>query len=927
MGQRAGMYIKTRKFLLKPKAMPKLQTLPLSLQRLIQRTQQQCRTDLAFCERCLTDTAFIQQTVLAPAAQQLSPPQLTQGIQAIQTVANNQFFHELYPRQFLQLYLRMGPLFDQLRQESPDAFQETSLKAIKANILNAKTPWLQEWKDYQVKAKELAPTASVWAPFRTFAVAEEEYSFRSRTLWAAVINQYFAYRNNIIRDATLQLLSSYLIDSSIVRRTELIHFFQTDVFSRDLIRSLFQRLTKDLTAQFSGWEGVRPTWALFLNELRQIRNQVCEALSDEQLYAALQTYLEPSTRKTSAQRIVESFQAEAMKQEKTLPAYLVDVLMRKVKYRLRQQVKIVWDRYFRQQRKPQPLTGIKRFIYDFLTQFVQTLPDYAQYTHRQLWEMLQDPHSRQNRLIHQLEKARPLFEALIEQIDFPQVAHQSIEAMIETAYVMTSTGSNTKIVIPHKQKVFRAIHRATPLRTFQLAPQGDPTLADRAVLQTCLEEFLQGRLQRRTEELIRPTLVEPLLGTLQEVLANPTHFKNRPPEFHSPGISLAIADKQMYDLDLSKHEFKLVLATPPKALRTHTTWFTFTIQDTVKPHARKRQKSPRLAAFLDNGWTAKNPTLAYRGSQLYLHIPFAKDDPPKAPAKLPVGKRPKEVEEIVIGVDLNVGTYAAVSVMHTHSRYQLTPTGQITRQVIREKSQELAHYYINDVEALDVKFNPATGTFNNGQQTRTGFVKRKSTYRRGKGKLRWLRKHIRRTQAQVNQVNRVQPTTYETLPVYHVASRQLSLLWDKANHILLTVAQSVGAKLRDITCYYTAQYPHLPIRVQVEDLRWSQHGARHQVGSYLAHNQILFFHSQIQNRLAHLLREQAISVWRVNPRGTSQHCAYCGYKGQRRKTSVFTCTSPTHRTPQGKRYTCNADLNAARNIAALPPRSQWPLQT
>ncbi|MFQ5981411.1 MAG: zinc ribbon domain-containing protein [Candidatus Heimdallarchaeota archaeon] len=870
--------------------------------------------------------SFTKQTVLATDAQQLSPQQLTQGIQAIQTVAKNQFFHEFYPQQFLQLYTRMGPLFEQLRQESPEAFQETSLKAIKANILNAKTPWLQERKKQQVKDKKLSATASLWAPFRAFAIAEEEYSFRSRTLWAAVINQYFASRNNVIRDATLQLLIGYLADRSIVKQTDLVHFFQADVFSRELVRTLFPRLQNELAMQFPNWEGVRPTWALFLNELRQIRNQVCEVLSDERIYAAFQTYLEPSTRKIYAQTIVESFKADAKKREKPLPAYLVDMLMRKLKYRLRQQVRIVWNRYFRQQRNPQALMGVKRFIYEFLTQFVESIPNYAQYTHRQLWELLQDPHSKQNRLVQQLETTRPLFEALIQQINFHQVAHQSIKAVIETAYVMTGTGSDAKIVIPHKPKVFRAIHRATPLRTFQVAPQGEPTLEDKALLHTCLIEFLQGRFQRRVEELIRPALVEELLGTLQEVLTNPTHFKNRPPEFHNPGISLAIADKQMYDLNLAQQEFKLVFAAPPKKLRPYASWFAFTIQDTVKPHVRKRHKQPRLANFLDNGWTAQNPTLVYRGGQLYLHIPFAKDDTPKAPAKLPVGKRPKELEEIIIGVDLNVGTYAVVSVMHTHSCYQLTSTSQITRQFIPEKSQELAHYYLSDVEALDVKFDPTTGTFNNGQQTPNGFVKRKSTYQRGKGKLRFLRMNIRQTQAQVNQLKRVQPTAYETLPAYHSASHQLSLLWDKVNHLLLTVAQSVAAKLRDITCYYAAQYPHLPIRVQVEDLRWSQHGARHQVGSYLAHNQILFFHSQIQYRLAHLLREQEVGLWRVNPRETSQRCAYCGHKGQRRKKSVFICTNPSHHTPQGKRYTCNADLNAARNIAALPPQSQWPIQ-
>ncbi|MHA2497475.1 MAG: hypothetical protein ACXAEI_18540, partial [Candidatus Hodarchaeales archaeon] len=713
----ANTYIKTRKFLLKPKAGPKLTTFPRTLQRVIQLAQQRCRSDPAYCVQCLTDDSFVRQMVLASKANQLTSEQLTHGIQAIQAMAKNHLFHELYPQQFLQLYPRMGALFEQLSQENPDAFQATSLTQIKATILNSNDPWLQEHKKDQVQSKKLSAKTSLWAPFRAFTIAEEEFTFRSRTLWAAAINQYFAYRNNLIRDATLHLLIGYLTDSTIVSRNDLVHFFQAELFSRGLVQSLFQRLTKDLAKQFHGWEGVHPTWALYQNELRQIRNRVCESLDDDLIATTLQTYLETSTRKTYTQTILASFKAEAEKRGKSLPEYLVDGLMRKLKHPLRQQFRTVWDRYFRLRANPQSLTGVKRFAYDFLSQFVQTIPNYAQYTHNQIWKILRDPHRKQNCLIQQLEKTRPLFEDLIDQMDFRQVAHQSIKAIIEKAYVMTSTGSTSKLVIPHKSKVFRAIHRATPLRTFQVAPHGEPTSQDKGSLQTCLEEFLQGRFQRRAEELIRPALVEHLLTALQEALTNPNNFKNRRPIFQNPGISLAIADKQMYALDLPNHEFKLVLATPPKALKSYTTWFTFAIQDTVKRHAQKCQKQSRIATFLANGWTAQNPALVYRTGQFYLHIPFAKEAPPKVPAKLVVGKRPQEVEEIAIGVDLNVGTYAVVSVMQTSSRYQLTPTGQIDRQLVPGKTQELAHYYISDVEAVDVKFNPTTGTFNNGRQT------------------------------------------------------------------------------------------------------------------------------------------------------------------------------------------------------------------
>ncbi|MHA2495859.1 MAG: hypothetical protein ACXAEI_10240, partial [Candidatus Hodarchaeales archaeon] len=431
MARRANTYIKTRKFLLKPKAGPKLTTFPRTLQRIIQLAQQKWRSDPAYCVQCLTDEAFVQQMVLASKANQLTSEQLTHGIQAIQGMARKHLFHELYPQQFLQLYARMGALFEQLSQENPDAFQATSLPQIKASILNANDPWLQEQKNQQVQSKNLSAKTSLWAPFRAFTFTDEEFTFRSRTLWAAAINQYFAYRNNLIRDATLHLLTGYLTNSTIVSRKELIHFFQTECFSRNLVQSLFQRLTKDLTDQFPGWEGVHPTWALYLNALRQIRNRACESLDNTLIASTLQTYLETASRKIYTQAILTSFKAEAEKRGKALPEYWVDGLMRKLKRPLRQQFKSVWDHFFRQRANPQSLTGVKRFIYEFLTQFVQTIPNYPQYTHNQIWEILQAPHRKQNCLIQQLEKTRPLFEDLIDQINFRQVAHQSIKAIIE----------------------------------------------------------------------------------------------------------------------------------------------------------------------------------------------------------------------------------------------------------------------------------------------------------------------------------------------------------------------------------------------------------------------------------------------------------------------------------------------------------------
>jgi putative transposase len=51
-------------------------------------------------------------------------------------------------------------------------------------------------------------------------------------------------------------------------------------------------------------------------------------------------------------------------------------------------------------------------------------------------------------------------------------------------------------------------------------------------------------------------------------------------------------------------------------------------------------------------------------------------------------------------------------------------------------------------------------------------------------------------------------------------------------------------------------------------------------------------------------------IEKINPAFTSQRCSACGYvaRENRKSQAVFTCAAC--------RYTCNADVNAARNIAA-----------
>ncbi|MFW9993890.1 MAG: zinc ribbon domain-containing protein, partial [Candidatus Odinarchaeota archaeon] len=155
----------------------------------------------------------------------------------------------------------------------------------------------------------------------------------------------------------------------------------------------------------------------------------------------------------------------------------------------------------------------------------------------------------------------------------------------------------------------------------------------------------------------------------------------------------------------------------------------------------------------------------------------------------------------------------------------------------------------------------------------------------------------------------------------------LSSRWSKVNSILATTSQSIAAKIRDIILYYQLKFPGVPIRVHVEDLRWVKASTRQQSGYFLAHQQIRFFHSQVQHRLAHLLAEHCLPVYRVSAYRTSQKCALCGhYSKSQRQGKSFTCKNAHHLTAGGRQYAANADLNASRNIAFTLPRATLPLK-
>lgn len=113
MATKANAYIKTRKFLLTPQDTLAAQMLPKnkSLRQGVQQLQGQCRTEQGRWLHCLTQAEQELYKAL-PSENNFHPSEMAQAVQTVQATANTHLLHELYPHQFMELYARLTPLFD-----------------------------------------------------------------------------------------------------------------------------------------------------------------------------------------------------------------------------------------------------------------------------------------------------------------------------------------------------------------------------------------------------------------------------------------------------------------------------------------------------------------------------------------------------------------------------------------------------------------------------------------------------------------------------------------------------------------------------------------------------------------------------------------------------------------------------------------------
>ena len=276
------------------------------------------------------------------------------------------------------------------------------------------------------------------------------------------------------------------------------------------------------------------------------------------------------------------------------------------------------------------------------------------------------------------------------------------------------------------------------------------------------------------------------------------------------------------------------------------------------------------------------PVLKMEGQKVVLCQPFYKIKGKEAPSGAS-----KKGSEVVMGVDEGLKHFAVLSV--------------------RDESinKEVARYFLDQRAIFDMEFNKSNGKFKFHNKFRKEFP----------ANIKWrlinLRKEARDVQSQLSELQNKFP--YKRF--YHY-EKMLSNIWTKIKNIHSEIVNQLTHKIVSIAEYHGVS------TIKFEDLSWVKHSKRIEVGQFLAWNQVLMFHSQVQSHAAQYAAREGIKVVLVDAKDTSKICSKCRQtrtdyqdkEGAQRIGKRFVCTHHSHHPLQ-----FDADLNAARNIALSDP--------
>ncbi|MHA1911007.1 MAG: zinc ribbon domain-containing protein [Candidatus Kariarchaeaceae archaeon] len=149
---------------------------------------------------------------------------------------------------------------------------------------------------------------------------------------------------------------------------------------------------------------------------------------------------------------------------------------------------------------------------------------------------------------------------------------------------------------------------------------------------------------------------------------------------------------------------------------------------------------------------------------------------------------------------------------------------------------------------------------------------------------------------------------------YFVIKREWQRVWLKLKNTHREIAKQIATRIVNLALF------HRVTLIRFENLKWSRHSSKEEVGYWLSTWQTHWFFSQIIQLVGALASRNGIRFELVNARNTSKRCSKCGKLGTRKGKTFFChhCKSSS-----GSPRQLDSDLNAARNITISPiPFSQ-----
>ena len=214
---------------------------------------------------------------------------------------------------------------------------------------------------------------------------------------------------------------------------------------------------------------------------------------------------------------------------------------------------------------------------------------------------------------------------------------------------------------------------------------------------------------------------------------------------------------------------------------------------------------------------------------------------------------------------------------------------------------EVARYFLDQEEL--------TGKANNWWK----YPKGSRPFFNFKRKLMNLRRKANDLKSQLDNYKK-KHKNYRNKKQFFVTKRELQRVWLRINHIHKEIAKQLAARIVNLALF------HGVTLIRFENLKWSSHSPKEEVGYWLSTWQTHWFFSEIIRHVSALANRSGIRFELVNARNTSKRCSKCGKLGKR-KSKSFVCHHC--KSPSGSPRQLDSDLNAARNITIAPlPLSQ-----